>query len=384
MRKIQFIVTVCFLAFVGVTLLACASGGNLKSDYSEITVAAEGFIYEINVEIKEVNASKPYATIKLSRWSNASKRKSETIRVPNGDYYINKFYVPLWDNKVSLYFAHEQGTSLYNRILSQDTDLLLEYSNLKTGEPVHSEIVIRREVVVPAGIQVGRVVVTDNKTGNAIYAPDIGMVQGRTVTINVVSGDYTVEISKIEHGIKERFDLNGERVTFVMYRTSPGSREESARMEDKEKINSGSTEAGRSAVRSSEFAALDAIVNLLYQNMNTRINAGLRLAMLPVNNNQGVSPATADYITDQLTITFLNSGQYEMLERSRIDQILAEQNFQTSGNVDNATAVKAGQLLGANAIMVAHIEGSGESRRITLRALDVGTGRVLGMAMEQF
>jgi hypothetical protein len=198
----------------------------------------------------------------------------------------------------------------------------------------------------------------------------------------VVSGDYNITVQQGGSGPNPqtfRAVLNGERITIVAFNSSEDPRvaESSRRVESQEKITS-----GRSGASSAELDTFDEIITLLYDDMGARLKQGLRIALLPLVPNAGFAADKADYITDNLTVAFINSGKFDMLERQRIDQILREQNFQLSGNVDDATAVAAGKLLGADAVMFANIDGTGNNRRIVLRALEVNTGRILGMTME--
>jgi curli biogenesis system outer membrane secretion channel CsgG len=209
--------------------------------------------------------------------------------------------------------------------------------------------------------------------------------KGKSKTIKVLNGDYTIVVAQGGSAPKPstfKEVLNGERITIVARETSTDYQvaESDRSIESRVLIVSGQ-DSSRSRVN---MAALDELVGYLFEDMNPRLIAGRNLVMLPMNHNQGVDGNTADYLTDQLTMSFLNANKYEVLERARIDIILTEQKFQMSGNVDNDTAVRAGKILGAHIILVANVEGSGASRRIVLRALDVSNGRVLGMSMEQF
>ncbi|MCL2763100.1 MAG: CsgG/HfaB family protein, partial [Treponema sp.] len=76
--------------------------------------------------------------------------------------------------------------------------------------------------------------------------------------------------------------------------------------------------------------------------------------------------------------------KYDMVERARIDQILQEQNFQISGMVSDDTAVSIGKFLGAQVIIIGDISGSGNTRRLVFRALDVETGKIMGISSERF
>ena len=73
-----------------------------------------------------------------------------------------------------------------------------------------------------------------------------------------------------------------------------------------------------------------------------------------------------------------------MVDRKTIDTIRSEQQFQLSGEVSDQSAVSIGHLLGANIVITGNITGTGTNQRLTLKALDVKTARILAMAREQF
>ncbi len=66
-----------------------------------------------------------------------------------------------------------------------------------------------------------------------------------------------------------------------------------------------------------------------------------------------VGPAKG--VSDLLTNRLVQNGTFIMVERSRIDQILAEQNLGASGRIEPATAAQIGRLLGADAVIIGTI-----------------------------
>src|ERR1700676_1786749 len=53
--------------------------------------------------------------------------------------------------------------------------------------------------------------------------------------------------------------------------------------------------------------------------------------------------ALSDLVTDQV----VNSGKFDVLDRKNISSTLAEHNLSASGEIDPATAIAAGRLVGA-------------------------------------
>ncbi|MCL2441086.1 MAG: CsgG/HfaB family protein [Treponema sp.] len=88
-----------------------------------------------------------------------------------------------------------------------------------------------------------------------------------------------------------------------------------------------------------------------------------------------------DYITGELEHILRRMG-YVIIDRSELDKIRTEQRFGASGEVDDNTAARIGQLAGASVIITGRIDGEGSLRRLRLRALDTSSARVVGTASE--
>ncbi|MDR1253229.1 MAG: penicillin-binding protein activator LpoB [Treponema sp.] len=92
--------------------------------------------------------------------------------------------------------------------------------------------------------------------------------------------------------------------------------------------------------------------------------------------------STTEYIAGELEFIWVNAG-YIITDRSELDRIRREQNFQMSGEVDDTTAVSIGQFIGANMVITGRVDGEGNLRRLRLRALNTQTAQVVGVASER-
>ena len=92
--------------------------------------------------------------------------------------------------------------------------------------------------------------------------------------------------------------------------------------------------------------------------------------------------STTEYIAGELEFIWVNAG-FVIIDRSQLDRIRREQNFQMSGEVDDNTAVSIGKIIGANIIVTGRVDGEGNLRRLRLRALDTQTAQVVGVASER-
>ncbi|MCR4427402.1 MAG: CsgG/HfaB family protein [Firmicutes bacterium] len=108
--------------------------------------------------------------------------------------------------------------------------------------------------------------------------------------------------------------------------------------------------------------------------------------------NWDVSGGVTALVTDAL----VGKGQYRIVERSRITQVLGEQDFGQSGRVDESSAVEIGKLLGARVLVYGTVTefnfastggikiggvglgGSKARTKLSGRVVDAQTGEILG------
>jgi curli biogenesis system outer membrane secretion channel CsgG len=74
----------------------------------------------------------------------------------------------------------------------------------------------------------------------------------------------------------------------------------------------------------------------------------------------------ADYAVEDLEYNMVKAGGFSLVDRQRIEQIRNEQQFQTSGEVDDNSAVSIGKMAGANAVIIISVTYSDGSGRLTL------------------
>lgn len=118
-----------------------------------------------------------------------------------------------------------------------------------------------------------------------------------------------------------------------------------------------------------------------------------------LDNWGGAGPAKG--VSELLTNALVKDGTYIVLERSKVEQIIGEQNLGASGRVDASTAAQIGKLLGADAVIIGTITkfnveqsesglsifGFGENKeknkaivQITSRLVGTSTGEILAVA----
>lgn len=91
---------------------------------------------------------------------------------------------------------------------------------------------------------------------------------------------------------------------------------------------------------------------------------------------QNVPPGDAALMTDYLRDELVNSGDYQVVERQRMNEVIAEQDFQRLGVTQEEYAVRLGQLLNASKVFLGTSGMIQDVRVLTVRIVDVETGQV--------
>jgi len=93
---------------------------------------------------------------------------------------------------------------------------------------------------------------------------------------------------------------------------------------------------------------------------------------------RGISDDEAATLSDVLRSQLINTGNFSVMERSQMDEILKEQAFQQSGAcTEEACLVQMGQLLGIQVIVAGSIGKIGRAFSINARTISVQTGEIL-------
>ncbi|MBI4726961.1 PEGA domain-containing protein [candidate division TA06 bacterium] len=101
------------------------------------------------------------------------------------------------------------------------------------------------------------------------------------------------------------------------------------------------------------------------------------LSVMDLNITSGITQQEAVMLTDKLLNELVQMRRFEVVERSRRDEILKEQGFQMTGACDQSSClVEAGQLLGAQKMVGGTIGRFGAVYAVELRMIDIGSGKI--------
>jgi curli biogenesis system outer membrane secretion channel CsgG len=88
------------------------------------------------------------------------------------------------------------------------------------------------------------------------------------------------------------------------------------------------------------------------------------------DGNWDIGKGISDLLVDRL----LSEGTFSVIERRKLDMVLAEQNFSTSERADSSTAARIGKVLGVNAIILGSVTQFGTEKK-DFNASGIGGGR---------
>jgi len=182
-------------------------------------------------------------------------------------------------------------------------------------------------------------------TGASTVAPFLGAVVGLTV-----SGDF------------QKITAIGDVISL----------EQTAETPNRSRTNR-ANRANATGIEKAIYTASDDLINDLPANS--------KIAVINISSN---NRDTSALVVDELEYHLVSAKKFTIVDRRTLDTIRAEQNFQMSGDVSDASAVSIGQMIGANIVITGSITGTGTNQRLSIKALDVKTAQIVTMVRETF
>lgn len=101
----------------------------------------------------------------------------------------------------------------------------------------------------------------------------------------------------------------------------------------------------------------------------------LNIAVMELTGN-GIEPTDVAGLSNRVRSELFKTGRFQVIERSRMDEILKEQGFQHTGCTNTECAVEIGQLVGVQKIVVGSVDKVSRMYSVDIRMVDVGTGKI--------
>jgi TolB-like protein len=114
----------------------------------------------------------------------------------------------------------------------------------------------------------------------------------------------------------------------------------------------------------------------------TQVGSRLAIAVLPFEA-KGDAQKIMLSVTDKLVTQLVNLRRFKVMERAALEKVLKEQKLQTSGVVDEKTAVNVGKIAGADAIIIGDINVIGGFAKVSARVIDTETSETIVAKEEQ-
>jgi TolB-like protein len=121
--------------------------------------------------------------------------------------------------------------------------------------------------------------------------------------------------------------------------------------------------------------SLDEAINGSMTYLTEHLAAGTKIAIL----NFAAAPAVSNYVIEELTTFIVNDGNLTVVDRSNLEMLRKEMNFQLSGEVSDVSAQAIGKKLGAQTIISGSLSPLGNQWRMRIKALEVETAKVQGV-----
>ncbi|WP_010252973.1 CsgG/HfaB family protein [Treponema primitia] len=106
-----------------------------------------------------------------------------------------------------------------------------------------------------------------------------------------------------------------------------------------------------------------------------RLDPDTKVAVL----NFSADPAVSNYVIEELTANLVNGGNFIVVDRSELELLQREMNFQLSGEVSDESAQSIGKRLGAQTIISGSLSPLGNRWRMRIKALEVETAKIQGI-----
>jgi len=130
------------------------------------------------------------------------------------------------------------------------------------------------------------------------------------------------------------------------------------------------------------WVAEDLVETLIYEQDLEPGDLG-NLAVIPFADSiSGESDRFSQYFAEEMITALLMLGESELkiFERSQINSIMKEAEFNASGMVLEDSAMELGRMVGADTLIIGSFKTAGQQLRINCRLVKVESGQILSAA----
>jgi len=110
--------------------------------------------------------------------------------------------------------------------------------------------------------------------------------------------------------------------------------------------------------------------------INVSAQEKTNIAVLDLSG-ENITASDAEIISSRLRSELVNTNQFNLIERKKMNALLNEQGIQVSGILSDSSVVQAGRLLGVKQMVTGTAGKIGELYTISIRLVDVESGKIL-------
>jgi TolB-like protein len=105
------------------------------------------------------------------------------------------------------------------------------------------------------------------------------------------------------------------------------------------------------------------------------------VAVVDFTDLEGNPTKLGRYLAEELSVSLMQrAAGFDVIDRTHLKEILQEHKLSATGLIDPQTARKLGELVGADTLVTASITPFGDSVRLSIKAIDPGTAKIIAAA----
>ncbi|MDI6641642.1 MAG: CsgG/HfaB family protein, partial [Elusimicrobiota bacterium] len=100
------------------------------------------------------------------------------------------------------------------------------------------------------------------------------------------------------------------------------------------------------------------------------------IAIMDLSATEGISASDVATISELLRTAIINTNVFTVIERGRIDLVMAELGYQQTGCTEQECAIQIGKILNARKVLIGSVGKLGTVYLVNIRVVDVETSKV--------
>jgi hypothetical protein len=217
---------------------------------------------------------------------------------------------------------------------------------------------------------------------------------GDTVTIKVHNGPHTIRSAFEDYQARSteitQFNANNSRLMFTVTDESIVLVGQESLKQEQQVVNTPPPLAPVAPVTEEPVNTGPVFINPFtietsIRNSFDRVTKDLKKkSKVVVINVDGENVDEADYILEELTyLTVHSPKKFQVIDRRKIDAFRTSNGMGIPSYNNDYILMLIGQLVGADIVLSARMDGPGELRRLRVKALEVKTGQLIGDSSER-